>query len=443
MQDAIMTLMFKALRDKYKARIKRKLEEAVGAYFQAHPEVKLIVVTGSVGKTSTKTAIATVLSQRYRVRLHEGNHNTDMSVPLAILGVPYPENVRSFGEWRRALKRAKERILQPTDVDVIVQELGADQPGDIEAFGRYLRPYMAVITGVTQEHMEYFKTIEAVAKEELMAGNFSQLAVINRDDIDGRFADFLTNTNLTTYGTTAAAEYRFEQQNFDQEKGRTGTLVGPEITTPMPLTVQALGEHNVRPIVAAATVGIKFGLTVADITNAVAKIRPVPGRMQLLRGLHNSKIIDDSYKSSPEDAIAAIQTFFSIDASQRIAIMGSMNELGDVSKQEHERIGQLFNPDVVDWVITVGDEAAKYLAPAAHAKGCQVKSFANAVQAGAFAHSVMQPSALVLVKGSQNQVYTEEAIKILLLDQTDVNKLVRQSAAWMATKEAFFERNLV
>jgi len=435
--------MLRRLQDKYKARVKKKLEEAVVAYFQAHPEVKLIVVTGSVGKTSTKKAIATVLSQRYRVRLHEGNYNTDMSVPLSILGVPYPSNVRSFSEWSKAIRLAKEKVLQPTDVDIIVQELGADHPGDIEAFGRYLRPYMAVVTGVTQEHMEYFKTIEAVAKEELTSANFSQMAFINRDDIEGRFAEYLTNPNIDTYGTSLPAEYRFEQQDFDPEKGRTGNFIAPDLGSPISLTVHALGEHNVRPVVAAAAVGVKFGLTAQDIATGVANIQPVPGRMQLLRGVKGSRIIDDSYKSSPEDAVAAIQTFLNMDAPQRIAIMGSMNELGDVSRVEHEKLGRMFHPDNVEWVITVGEEAARYLAPAARAQGCQVKSFNNSVQAGAFAHSVLQENALVLVKGSQNQVYTEEAIKILLLDQNDVKRLVRQSPAWMATKEEFFARNLV
>jgi hypothetical protein len=97
----------------------------------------------------------------------------------------------------------------------------------------------------------------------------------------------------------------------------------------------------------------------------------------------------------------------------------------------------------VEWVITVGEEAGKYLAPAARAQGCQIKSFQNAVQAGAFVHGVLEKGGLILAKGSQGNVYCEEAVKILLLDQNDTTQLVRQSPAWMATKEAFFEKNLV
>lgn len=435
--------MFNGIRQRYKARVLKKLEQAVVDYFNVHNTVRLVVVTGSVGKTSTKTAIATVLSQKYRVRMHEGNHNTPMSVPLAILGVPYPDNVRSFGAWRRAVKQARERVLAPTDVDVIIQELGADHPGDIQAFGRYLKPYMAVVTAVTPEHMEFFKTIDAVAFEELAAANFSQIALINRDDIDGKYAEDLTNPSLDTYGTSSVAEYHFEQQDFTVENGHSGKFVGPELPEGVDATIKVLGEHNLRPAIAGAAVGLKFGLNAEDIKAGLEKLRPIAGRMNLLRGLTGSSIIDDTYNSSPAAAVSAIQTLYSIEAPQRIAIMGSMNELGESSAEEHRKIGELLKIDMVEWVITIGEDAGKYLAPAAHAQGCQVKSFQNAVQAGAFAHSVMQPGALVLIKGSQGGVYAEEAVKILLLDQNDASQLVRQSPAWMATKEAFFEKTLV
>jgi UDP-N-acetylmuramoyl-tripeptide--D-alanyl-D-alanine ligase len=435
--------MFNGFRQSYKKRVQKKLEKAVISYFTAHPEVKLIVVTGSVGKTSTKTALATVLSRRYRVHMHEGNHNTELSVPLAILNVPFPENVRSFSQWRQAIKAARARTLMPTDVDIIIQELGADQPGDIASFGRYLQPYAAIVTAVTPEHMEFFKTIDAVAFEELQAANFSQLALINRDDIDGRYAEYLTNSNLDTYGTTNAAEYHFEEQEFMVDDGHKGKVTGPEIPDGIEVTINVLGEHNLRPAIAAAAMGIKFGLPPEDIKAGIEMIRPVPGRMNPISGLNGSMIIDDTYNSSPAAAVSAVQTFYSIDAPQRIAIMGSMNELGDSSAAEHEKVGKLFNPDMVDWVITVGDEAGKYLAPAAQSNGCQVKSFMNSVQAGTFAHSVLQQGGLVLAKGSQNGGYVEESVKILLHNQADSSKLVRQSPAWMATKEAYFERNLV
>src|SRR3990167_6598495 len=122
----------------FKNFIQKKLEKYVRKYLAKH-KPKVVLVVGSVGKTSTKLAIATVLSEKYRVRVHEGNHNTSMSVPLGILGIAYPENIRSLGAWLKVRKAAKQRIKsKDSDCDVIVQELGTDQPGDIPHFGTYL-----------------------------------------------------------------------------------------------------------------------------------------------------------------------------------------------------------------------------------------------------------------------------------------------------------------
>ncbi len=423
---------------KFKTYVQKKLEGYVRSYFKAHPAVKLIIVAGSVGKTSTKIALSAMLSQKYRVRMHEGNHNTELSAPLAMLGIPYPEDVKSIKLWRQAFRAAQVRVNQPPDVDVIVQELGADHPGDIERFGKYLRPDIAVITAVTAEHMEYFQTMDAVAREELAAANFSDLAIINRDDIEGRYASFLTNANVLTYGTTDGAEYHFKDESFSIEHGHKGKLIVPEIPQPIEATIHVVGEHNLRPAVAAAVVGIKLGLTSEQIIAGLAQITSIPGRMRILPGIQNSILIDDTYNSQPAAAVAAIKTFLSIDAPQRIAILGSMNELGALSPDEHTKLGHMFSPDTVDWVITVGEDAAKYLATAAHANGCQVKSFMSSVEAGAFAHQYLKPGALVLIKGAQNRIFTEEAAKILLRHPQDNRLLVRQSPSWMAHKEEFF-----
>jgi UDP-N-acetylmuramoyl-tripeptide--D-alanyl-D-alanine ligase len=433
--------MFSVLSDKFRTYVQKKMEGYVVSYFKAHPEVKLIVVAGSVGKTSTKTALSTMLSQKYRVRIHEGNHNTHMSAPLAILGIPYPEHIKSIGEWRQVFNAAEARILQPSDVDIIVQEIGADHPGEIEHFGTYLKPDIAVITAITPEHMEFFKSMEAVAQEEMAAANFSKLAIINRDDIDGQYAAYLTNPNIDTYGTSDAAEYHFIEKEFSVKDGHTGEFIAPEFNgRSVPANVKVLGQHNIRPAIAAATVAVKCGMSPEEITAGLEKIRPIPGRMSLLEGVRDSMVIDDTYNSSPVAAESAVQTFHSLSAPHRIVILGTMNELGESSAAEHQKIGRMFRPDIVDWVITVGDEAEKYLATAAHSQGCQVKSFQNAVQAGTFARSVVENGSLVLVKGSQDKGYLEEAVKILLKHPEQNNLLVRQSPAWLAHKEDYFAK---
>ncbi|MDN5819248.1 MAG: UDP-N-acetylmuramoyl-tripeptide--D-alanyl-D-alanine ligase [bacterium] len=420
--------------------IKNKLQKYVRKYFIAHPEVKLVIVAGSVGKTSTKVATATILSSKYRVRLHEGNHNTDMSAPLAILGVGYPLDVRSVVSWLKVFSAARKRIKRPADVDVIIQELGADHPGDIQGFAEYLNPDIAIITAVTAEHMEHFGDMAAVAKEELEAANFSKMAVINRDDIEGKYANYLTNANVTTYGTSGIAEYRFEEENFTLENGYQGNLIAPEFDTAVDVQVNVVGEHNIRPVIGAAAVGVKLGMSKDEIARGMADVLPVAGRMNLLPGVQGTTIIDDTYNSSPLAAQCAIQTLYKLQAPQRILIMGSMNELGPVSAVEHEKLGKMCDPNAIAWVITVGDEAERYFAPAAKSNGCQVQSFKTSLEAGAFAHKVLEEGAIILGKGSETGIYVEEALKIILRTTAEQDNLVRQSDAWKAEKNKFFSK---
>lgn len=423
----------------FKKFIQSKLEKSVKKYFKKHPEVKLVVVTGSVGKTSAKISIGTVLNEKFRIRLHEGNHNSELSAPLAILGVEYPDDIRNLFQWMSVFSAIRKRIKQPTDVDVIVQELGTDAPGQIPHFGTYLTPDIAVVTSVSPEHMEFFKTLDVVAAEELAAANFSKSALINRDDIDGKYAADITTPYLNTYGTTDVAEYRFITDDYTYEDGFTGNFVAPEWAEPVESTIHLVGEHSIRSAVAAGAVGVKLGLSPDEIKNGLSKIRAVKGRMNILEGMQDSVIIDDTYNSSPLAVESALRALYQMQAPAKIAVLGSMNELGEMSAEAHKAVGELCDPSELTHVITVGEEAEKYLAPAARSKGCHVVSYKSALEAGAYAHKVLEPGAVVLLKGSQGNIYLEEAVKVLLRSTDDDEKLVRQSPAWMAKKQAFFE----
>lgn len=424
----------------FKNHIQKKLEKYVQKYFLAHPEVKLVIVAGSVGKTSTKMAIGTILSNRFRVRLHEGNHNTFLSAPLAILGIQYPDKVRSIRQWLRVFKAARQRIKQPADIDIIVQELGSDRVGQVDHFGIYLKPDYAVITAISAEHMEFFKTIDAVAREELSAANYSKFALINRDDISGQYAQYLSNSNINTYGTNANAEYHFVNQEYNLEDGYRGLLVAPDWNRHYSVNVHLFGEHTIRPVIAAVAIGIKFGMMPDEIIHGVEQIRAVPGRMNVLKGIKDSIIIDDTYNSSPLAAESSLRELYKVNAPQHIAVLGSMNELGLTSPDEHRELGKMCDPNQLAWVVVVGDEASKYLAPAAKARGCQVKICQTAIEAGGFVNSVIDDGAAVLFKGSQGDIYLEEAVKIVLHDASDEDKLVRQSPSWMKIKDKFFSK---
>lgn len=423
----------------FKKFILKKMQKYVTKYFQKHPEVKLVVVVGSVGKTSTKRALGNMLVQRYRVRMQEGNHNAELSVPLAILGIDYPANIKNLFSWLGVFRAARMRIKQPTDVDVIIQELGTDHPGDVAAFGMYLQPDIALVTAITPEHMEFFGSIEAVAKEELSVSAYAKYVLVNRDDIEGRFAEFITNPNFGTYGTTGAAEYRFEEQSFTVETGHAGVIITPS-HEPFAATIRVAGEHSLRPVMGAVAASMMLGLSPDEIVKGLTLIRPVPGRMNILRGIQGTTIIDDTYNSSPAAAAAALQTLYSFDdVSQRIAVLGDMRELGASSQMEHEKLGAMCDATLLSWLVTVGPDTEKYLVPVAKQRGCQVYVAKNAIDAGQFVRSVTQDGAVILVKGSQNTIYLEECVKVLCNMTEDV-ELVRQSAEWIETKDKFFSQ---
>lgn len=420
--------------------IQKKLERYVVKYFKKHPDIKLIAVVGSVGKTSAKMAIATVLSERFNVRVHDGNFNTNFSAPLSILGIEYPKDIRKIGEWLKVFKEARLRIRQPSDVAVIVQELGTDRIGQIPQFGTYLRPDIAVVTAISPEHMEFFGNMDNVAKEELSVMSYSKFTFINRDDVSGEYSKYLTNSAVSTYGLNANAEYHYISNKYDFKFGHEGIFIAPELESPLKTRIHVLGEHTMRQAIVAGAVAVKLGLSPDEIARGFEKVHTQPGRMNVLRGVMETVIIDDTYNSSPLAVESALRALYQLSAPQRIVVLGSMNELGDSSIAEHERIGKLCDPSQINWVITVGNDANNYIAPAAKSKGCQVKCFDNAIQAGSFVHSIIESGAVLLFKGSEGGIYLEEAVKIVLHSTVEESILVRQSPKWMEIKNNFFSK---
>lgn len=399
---------------------------------------KIVAVTGSVGKTSTKLAIATVLSKKYRVLAHYGSYNTPIALPLAMFDMHVPLKLHHPLSWLKVYFAMSKQLKRSFPYDVLVLELGADAPGDIMYFKNYIKPDIAVVTAVAEEHMEFFGTIEAVAKEELSVVQFANLTLINRDDISTEYAKYVPNDiNIDTFGTSGVAEYHFLIDNYMPGQGFSGKFVSPEYKQ-QPVTLHVVGEHNIRAAVAAGAVGIKMGLSAEQIAAGLQDVRPVNGRMNLLRGMENTTIIDDTYNASPISMIAALQTLYSFRAPQHIAILGSMNELGTYSPEAHKQVGAACDPGLLDWVITIGVAAEKYLAPAAQARGCRVRSFKSPYDAGAEVHKLMQPGAVILAKGSQNGVFAEEAVKMILHATEEESKLVRQTPDWLAIKEKQF-----
>ncbi|HSX15847.1 MAG TPA: Mur ligase family protein [Candidatus Saccharimonadales bacterium] len=394
--------------------------------------VKVVAVVGSVGKTSTKLAIADLLAASgLRVRHQVGNYNDRVTVPLVFFGLTEP-NIYNVIGWLKAFGVAQSEVALPYPYDVVVLELGTDGPGQLAEFA-YLKPDLTVVTAVAPEHMEFFGSLDGVAAEELSVFAYSKQVLVNADDIAG---EYLAGLEFVDYSLTS------EQARYHAQAKPSG-LKGQHLTVQLPkgeLTaeVRYLGQQGAKTALAAAATANLLGVTAKKIASGLPQLAPFSGRMQILDGVKNTTLIDDTYNASPKSVKAALDVLYAAKTKQRLAILGSMNELGDFSRQAHEEVGEYCDPKKLAVVVTVGHDAKKWLAPAARDRGCHVQVFLSPHDAGAYVSGKMAEGAVVLAKGSQNGVFAEEALKPLLADPTDAEKLVRQSPHWLNVKARQF-----
>lgn len=422
-----MTKFFKNLLTEIFGRQTRKI--------LAKHDPKIIAVAGSVGKTTTKMAIATVLSEAYRVRYQKGNYNTPISIPFVFTGRDMPSLYNPFS-WGLAWIKGQRVLNGKFPYDIVLIELGTDAPGDIANFRSLVHPKITVLTAVAEEHMEFFKTLEAVAEEEIGVAEYSDLMVINSDDVSQNFLDeYLPDgKEVHSYG------FKHAEYKISAKPNQLGYEVSINLGGEQKVTTEtaSIAEHNLKAAAAAVAVADLLGMEPEQIKKGVNKITAMPGRMQVLKGIKNSIIVDDTYNSSPIAVEAALKTIYSINASQRIAVLGMMNELGEYSKEAHERVGKYCDAKKLDLVVTIGNDANNYLASTAKIKGCKVIISASPFEAAKIVKENLKERAIILVKGSQNGVFAEETVKILLANPSDSKKLVRQNNFWFNKKQSQF-----
>lgn len=388
---------------------------------------RIIVIAGSVGKTATTQAVATTLRERFNVQATIANYNTATGVPLSILGERFPASRKG---WITLIPRMWLRSGKRQDFDLLVLEIGTDHPGELQQFA-YLQPEIGVVTAVAPEHMEFFPSLEAVAKEELSIGSFCKKTIINLDTVQQGLLRVYAPDDAILIGDKTPCTIS------KPVKGAVTISCGPVVIKK--LQTNLVGTHSLYSLLVSATVAQMLGLDEEAIRSGLEKIKPVPGRMQLLAGIKDSKIIDDTYNSSPEAAVAALDTLYAMPGKQRIALLGSMNELGQIAPQAHHDLGDYCDPHKLDLVVTLGDLANNFTAEAARARGCQVIEVASPYAAAEAIQARLKPHAVILAKGSQNGVFAEEAVKQLLKDETDQSHLVRQSPYWLAVKRVAFQ----
>lgn len=407
----------------------------------------IIAVTGSVGKTGTKDAIYCVLKDSTSVRKSQKSFNSEIGIPLTILGLDNAWSNPTLWAWN--IIRGFWLVVYPHKYPkLLVLEVGADHPGDIRLTTRWMKPDIAVITRLPEYpvHAEYFSSPEEVRKEKAELVNAlgdRGIFVANGDDEYVRELRTKTKARTITYGIGEEAQVRgsYVQVNYEEIDGKKrpiGMLLRVDWDgNSFPVRLNGvLGIQPCMAALAALAVGIARGEGVMRMSEALATFEAPRGRMCILEGSNGSVIIDDTYNSSPVAALAALDTLSSTLGKRKIALLGDMLELGEYSVKEHERIG-LAAARVVDELVTVG-KRAHIIAASAKAAGLDEKhihQFATSIEAGDWALAHVVSGDVVLVKGSQgsgvNMIRMERAVKKILREPRDAKKLlVRQEEEW-------------
>ncbi|MCW9054794.1 MAG: UDP-N-acetylmuramoyl-tripeptide--D-alanyl-D-alanine ligase [Candidatus Pacebacteria bacterium] len=398
---------------------------------------KIIAVTGSVGKTSTKDAIFSIMSAKHFVRKSEKSFNSDIGVPLTILGCS--------NAWNNPLLWTKNIVegflliaLKNHYPKWLVLEVGADRPGDIQKITEWLKPDAVVVTALPEVpvHVEYFDSPEEVVREkEYLVDALKPEGTLILNGDDPRVMAFREKHRhaTTTFGFEAGATFLASHETYRLHERLMTFRVDSRGSSVPVVTHDALGRQHIYPILAAFAVGSSFGLDMATMADAAGKHKTPAGRMKVLEGVRKSVIIDDSYNSSPAALSEGLTVLRKLSVSGRkFAVLGDMLELGSYSVKEHRKIGEMI-PECADRLITVGIRARDIMKSAIeHGFNEQnALHFDNATQAGEELARVLEKGDVAFIKGSQS-IRLEKAVKAALADPKQAPELlVRQEAEWL------------
>jgi UDP-N-acetylmuramoyl-tripeptide--D-alanyl-D-alanine ligase len=319
--------------------------QQLAAYHRGRLLCPIIGITGSTGKTTTKDLVAAVLSAKMRVASTVGNRNNELGVPLTLLGAD-------------------------TDVDAVVVEMGMRGSGQIAALCDIARPTMGLVTNVGTNHIELLGTTDAVAdaKGELVEAIPADGAVFlnGDDDYTARLAR-RAEAPVISYGLSDTCVVRAVDVEVDSEGAASFTLVAPQGEARVALGV--LGRHNVYNALAAAAVGLRLALSVADVVKGLESARTTSMRMESISTAAGVTIINDAYNASPSSMKAAVDALAQMSPTgKRVAVLGDMAELGSLTELAHFQIGEQVARSGIDYLVTVGDRAQR-IAEGAIAEG--------------------------------------------------------------------------
>jgi len=407
---------------------------------------KVIGISGSIGKTSTKEAVYTVLSSKYNVRRGVKNYNNEIGLPLTIIGKDSPgKNI--FGWIGVGLKAGRLILWRDKNYpQILVLEMGVDKPKDMKYLLKIARPQIAIMTGIDFVHVENFKNKleDLIAEKErlIAAPDKNGWAILNADNKYVIKMKKSTRGKILTYGFDKKADITISNLNFsfrsnskdiNNLQGLSFKISYQGSTVPI-LLPDSLGVGQAYAALAAIACGIIYDLNMIDIAKSLRNFNPASGRMRLIKGIKQSRLIDDTYNAAPESTMAALDILNKLpkNSGRCLAVLGDMLELGSETVRSHQRIGAEVAKNKINLLITVG-ERARDIARAAASQGMSgshIFSFADSDEAKKFVQDRIQKNDIILIKGSQGTRMEKIAKEIMAEPRRAKELLVRQDKAW-------------
>jgi len=400
----------------------------------------VIGITGSVGKTSTKEAIFAVLKNHYRVRKNAENYNNEIGVPLAI--IDEKTGGKSFIQWLKIFSKALNIIGDKPESfpAMLVLEYGADKMGDIEYLMKVAMCDIGVLTAVTPSHLEFFGSLENVFEEKskiVTKLTNAHISVLNGDDPKIRALKEKTSARVLTYGFLAGNDFQAVDVKVSHEQDKSGMRFKLKYDgKTVPVFLPVLGRPQISSCLAAIALSSVFNIPIFDALADLQNYQAPPGRTNLLSGIKNCRLIDDSYNSSPASCLAALEILSEIgvlSGAKRVAVLGDMLELGSYTEQGHRQVGEQAARSGVDLLVAVGERSRDILRGAVAAGLPEEKTvhFDNNYDAGIFVQEKIHSGDLILIKGSQG-ARMEQIVKELMAQPLRAKELlVRQSDFWL------------
>lgn len=404
---------------------------------------KVVGITGSVGKTSTKDAIYTVLASKYDVGKSQKSFNSEIGIPLTILGC---DNAWSNPLlWLQNILKGLWLIVWPHKYpEWLVLEVGLDAPGDISRTVAWLSLDVAVFTRLPRipVHVEFFESPEALRaeKKRLVDGLTSEgILVINKDDDYQKDIVHPHGGTVVTHGVSEGSDVRGSHIEISY-KNETPDGMQFDVThkskTAQHTVSSIVGDHFVYPVLAALGVGLGEGIELEEALKALSTHTQAPGRMRILTGKKDTTLIDDTYNASPVAVKEALKTLKRIETKGRkIAVLGDMMELGTHATKEHREAGKQAVSSA-DILVTVGPRA-QHMATGAREAGVDEKDVFECISAERAARQleeIMQEGDLILIKGSQSMRMERTTAQLLAEPEKAAELLVRHDPVWLARK---------